>query len=72
MYSPARNRSREAVVAVARVSVRYLILLATLHVYYPLRAPRLSARSPLPATTGERSVPSLRATATANQETRKE
>lgn len=55
MYSPARNRSREAVVAVARVSVRYLILLATLHVYYPLRAPRLSARSPLPATTGERS-----------------
>lgn len=40
MYFPARNR--EAVVAVARVSVRYLILLATLHVYYPLRAAHLS------------------------------
>lgn len=52
MYSLARNR--EAVVAVARVSVRYLILLATLHVYYPLRAAHLSARSPFPGITGER------------------
>ena len=52
MYSLAGNR--EAVVAVARVSVRYLILLATLHVYYPLRAAHLSARSPFPGITGER------------------